>query len=722
MVPDEFYTETVHPTRLGELSALLLAASYWHFQRVPVSAIMLLWCVQGAFALPERMAADVRNDIAGVHQGTETPLQWAIRHDCPDDLQYIVENTPDIARRLIFLPTTLSFSCKYCAIDTCSLLVLCAEARANACFAKLLPTAPCVDIESPGEPWTARCAELFCQCDNVTALELLMAAENLQHIAFSLLNVCSMYGSVQCLRLLDARFSDVVNVTDAHHWVYWNCAAHGHIECLRAAYGIWKAKVKWSYDVRRKDPFIVHLFQRRAGFAYPLYGGGDGVIYAAARTGNLDCLRFLMAENFPRGIHLCTGAAQGGHLHVLRFLHEEQSLPLRASAVNLCATEECLSYLLEHGCPFYVQEACLEHARRNDVACLQLLHAAGGDIGHEAAWAAAEVGAVKSLKFMVHHCGVDLSTCDGLLLCAASAEDEDCVAFLKAQNCKWSVSDCLELVEKRSSVGLDLALAAGAPASSTVAAKSARYGRLDMLQCLVKYGKPLARSACRGACYAGNLPCLRFLRKHGCEWDAGCLKTAFERNYSHCIAYLLDNGCPAPSRGLACCHRTGSTECCLSFILAKQRAPLLSRLALSRAAAAGHDRCIEELLHFARSHQGSAPGMRPGPSPVSGISYATNCVPGTACVVAAVNGNHLKLLCLLFSTYRAVPNVSAAAAACRNDYAQALGIILESAVAMRNTAAILAQCKKLKRICAQCHSNRCLQQLDSFEIGASADI
>ena len=74
---------------------------------------------------------------------------------------------------------------------------------------------------------------------------------------------------------------------------------------------------------------------------------------AAARGGNLECLKYLHEHGCAWDKSACSAAAGRGHLECLKYLHEHGCA--WSEWVSLAAAEgghlECLKYLHEHGCP-----------------------------------------------------------------------------------------------------------------------------------------------------------------------------------------------------------------------------------------------------------------------------------------------------------------------------------------------------------------------------------
>jgi hypothetical protein len=70
-------------------------------------------------------------------------------------------------------------------------------------------------------------------------------------------------------------------------------------------------------------------------------------INAAARQGNLEMVKYCVANECPIDALACTWAAQNGHLEVLKYLREEAKAPWDSSTANW-ATENGRLHILEY--------------------------------------------------------------------------------------------------------------------------------------------------------------------------------------------------------------------------------------------------------------------------------------------------------------------------------------------------------------------------------------
>jgi len=100
-------------------------------------------------------------------------------------------------------------------------------------------------------------------------------------------------------------------------------------------------------------------------------------ITAAAKQGNLEMVKYCVANKCPIDDRACTRAAANGHIECLKYLHEEAKAPWASSTATLAAGNghlHILEYLVERKYDKYDVFACELAARNGHLDCLKYLH------------------------------------------------------------------------------------------------------------------------------------------------------------------------------------------------------------------------------------------------------------------------------------------------------------------------------------------------------------
>ena len=100
-------------------------------------------------------------------------------------------------------------------------------------------------------------------------------------------------------------------------------------------------------------------------------------INAAAKQGNLEMIKYCVANECPIGTGACAYAASNGHLECLKYLREEVKAPWDEYTA-ICAAEHghlhILEYLVERKYDQYNELACVYAAGNGHLDCLKYLH------------------------------------------------------------------------------------------------------------------------------------------------------------------------------------------------------------------------------------------------------------------------------------------------------------------------------------------------------------
>ena len=106
---------------------------------------------------------------------------------------------------------------------------------------------------------------------------------------------------------------------------------------------------------------------------------GVGTIYMAASQGNLEMVKYCVANECPIDEGACADAATGGHLECFKYLHEEAKAPWGSWAADCAASSghlHILEYLVERKYQYnqFNTYSCQCVAEHGHLDCLKYLH------------------------------------------------------------------------------------------------------------------------------------------------------------------------------------------------------------------------------------------------------------------------------------------------------------------------------------------------------------
>ena len=103
----------------------------------------------------------------------------------------------------------------------------------------------------------------------------------------------------------------------------------------------------------------------------------SGRLIAAAKQGNLEMVKYCVANECPIDEYACAIAAENGHLECLKYLHEEVKAPWDSGTASWAARNghlHILEYLVERKYDKYDAGACECAAKNGHLDCLKYLH------------------------------------------------------------------------------------------------------------------------------------------------------------------------------------------------------------------------------------------------------------------------------------------------------------------------------------------------------------
>ena len=234
-------------------------------------------------------------------------------------------------------------------------------------------------------------------------------------------------------------------------------------------------------------------------------------------NGAEDCLRFALDNGVESDFICSSNAAENGHLHILKFLHEEKGVPINADTAYSAAKNghtHCLKYLIEDkNCP--VNEwACTWAAKQGHLECLRYLHE------HGAPW--------------------DEFTCHS----ASGNGHGECLKYAFENGCVMNEFTINYACERNHIETLRFARDNGCPWDSYAAADAAAHGNIECLKYCLENGCPTDVNTTRRAAGSGHLDCLKLLREFGAPMDERAVARAAKGGYLDCVKFLHESGCP----------------------------------------------------------------------------------------------------------------------------------------------------------------------------------
>ena len=287
-------------------------------------------------------------------------------------------------------------------------------------------------------------------------------------------------------------------------------------------------------------------------------------IVEPAKQGNLEMVKYCVANECPIDEHACAYAALYGHLEILKYLHEEVKAPWDWSTAELAAESghlHILEYLVECKYDEYPEWVCAVAARCGRLNCLKYLHeTAQVPLDEEVIEAALYSRAHECVQYLLDKdCPMPEGWWyeDGTLFGdptinqAAEGGNLEMIKYCLARNCPMDGKEacasaasggsleCLKYLHEEVQAPWD---------DWDTANKAAENGHLHILEYLVECKCKLHSCLYDYAAKNGHLNCLKFLRETAKApfWFSGAIENAQENDHPECVQYLLDNNYPLP--------------------------------------------------------------------------------------------------------------------------------------------------------------------------------
>ena len=228
--------------------------------------------------------------------------------------------------------------------------------------------------------------------------------------------------------------------------------------------------------------------------------------YQAAKVGCWRSLEGLLKQG-KHGLEsqktLCSGAAEGGHLEVLRWARA-------------------------NGCP-WSHMTCKAAARSGHLEVRKWMRANGCPWNTETCSGAAEGGHLEVLKWARENgCPWNELTC----MFAAKEGHLEVLQWARANGCQWNTNTCLF---------------------------AASGGQLEVLQWARANGCGWDKGTCRAAAQSGHLEMLQWACANGCPWDEQTCTFAAREGHREVFEWARSNGAPDCGTWKVCRVRCGKS-------------------------------------------------------------------------------------------------------------------------------------------------------------------
>lgn len=269
----------------------------------------------------------------------------------------------------------------------------------------------------------------------------------------------------------------------------------------------------------------------------------------AAQAGKFHMLKQLWrksaVQKFCRvNSSLCDGAAEGGHLELMKWAHKNQCIwsAYTAGEAAYYGHFDLLKWMVENGCPvdWAVPVGASQAGRLN---ILKWAWENEFPFQSAAIRYAARYGHLHVLKWFQEDLGISVE--DLLIKPAAEGGQLEVLKWAREIGCQWEEDGILPAVRFGHLELLKWAHANGCPMTAKKLYAGAVFsGHLEVIKWLYESGFKMGPGLCTNAAGAGHLEVLKWVRAHGCEWDENTAEAAAQDGELEILQWLIENGCP----------------------------------------------------------------------------------------------------------------------------------------------------------------------------------
>lgn len=391
---------------------------------------------------------------------------------------------------------------------------------------------------------------------NLQILKFLCTNYSGANEAFLLKDACEYAcegGNIECLQYLHGKGA---------RWdgrCYVEAAKRGHLECIMYLYENHCTSVigihnhaKDIMEVAAKNSFECFRYLDDHNFSWDNHE--MECFKAAARGGNIECLRYMYNINHPdfAGGQLYTysltwAAVEPGSLECLQFLHKKGCrLDDRTTiAASISGSVECLRYLHDNGCQLD-HKLCREAIKAGSIECLRYLHEHGIKCFD---WLYSDVISLQQkfpkriVPFFLY-----LSKTAKTLPTPEAVEwanDNNMISLLQWKKPRTYAQFCfMRAIEDGF---LDI-YEESWKYDTRYCRKAAERGNLSVLQELLEHGFVAPKNIFEKAARNGHIKCLKFLHQNGFRLTRHAMDAAIRNDHLDCIIYCTEQGVQPSSR------------------------------------------------------------------------------------------------------------------------------------------------------------------------------